>query len=105
MITPAMTASMLTAWIPCVRTYEAIMPDNAPVGPIILKLLPAKSEATNPAHNAVIMPCTGDTREATAKEIDRGIEINAMVHPDFKLDLIFLIIRLTRSVRLSMLCL
>jgi hypothetical protein len=40
-----------------------------------------------PAHTAVIIPGTGDEPEATAIDIDNGIETKATVKPDFQFSL------------------
>jgi len=75
--------------IPCKITYVATIPDNAPVGPTILKLLPPNIAAISPAQMAVIIPTTGVAPEETAKDTDNGIEIKDTVRPDFKFFLIF----------------
>ena len=60
------------------------MPDKAPVGPTILKLLPPNSDAMRPAQIAVIIPAVGVDWEATANETDKGIETSDTVSPDFQ---------------------
>ena len=61
------------------------MPDSAPVGPTILKLLPPKIDANKPAQMAVIIPISGVAPAATASEMDRGMETKDTVMPDFQL--------------------
>jgi hypothetical protein len=62
-----------------------MVPDSAPVGPTILKLLPPKKAATRPAQIAVIIPAVGDAFEATANDIESGIETSATLSPAFQL--------------------
>ena len=44
-------------------------------------------EAIIPAQTAVMIPGTGDEPEATAIDIDNGIETKATVKPDFQFSL------------------
>lgn len=63
----------------------AKIPESAPVGPTILKLLPPKMEASNPAQIAVMIPIIGVAPAATAREMERGMETRETVIPDFQL--------------------
>lgn len=71
---------------PYTMAKVAKIPESAPAGPIILKLLPAKMEAMSPAQTAVIIPWSGVAPEAIAREIESGMETSATVIPDFQLD-------------------
>ena len=84
-IAPEIMARLARPAVPWRIAYEAMIPDSAPVGPKILKLLPLKSEAITPAQIAVIMPTEGDVPDATASEIESGMETRETVRPDFQL--------------------
>ena len=58
-----------------------MVPERAPVGPTILNLLPPKIAAIRPAQMAVMMPALGDEFDATASDIDSGIETRATLNP------------------------
>ena len=60
------------------------IPESAPVGPIILKLLPPSIAPSSPAQKAVMMPCVGVAPEAIARAIARGILTRDTVNPDFQ---------------------
>jgi len=84
MTTPVRMVIIGSEALPCKITYEAIIPDSAPVGPTILKLLPPKIVAKSPAQIAVTIPTEGSTFEATANAIDKGIETSETVIPAFQ---------------------
>ena len=58
------------------------MPDNAPVGPIILNELPPNNAPRQPAQTAVMMPWLGVAPEEIASARDRGILTRPSVKPD-----------------------
>ena len=60
------------------------------MGPVILKWLPPNIAANMPAQTAVIVPASGVAFDATAKEIEIGIEASPTVMPGRRLSLIFL---------------
>lgn len=70
---------------PCEMAKTANIPERAPVGPTMLKLLPPKIDASNPAQMAVMIPISGVAPAATASEMDRGMETKDTVMPDFQL--------------------
>lgn len=70
---------------PCEMAKIANMPERAPVGPTILKLLPPKIDASKPAQIAVIIPISGVAPAATARDMERGMETKETVMPDFQL--------------------
>jgi hypothetical protein len=95
--TPVTRASIGNMSAPCIIAYAASIPESAPVGPTILKLLPPNIEANNPAHTAVIIPTVGDVPDATASDTDNGIETSDTVSPDFQLD--FMLLRIFCMIR------
>ena len=88
---PAIMVSSAIAFMPYINPYAAMVPDSAPVGPTMLKLLPPNIDATKPAQMAVIMPAVGDEFDATANDIDNGIETSATLSPAFQFSLRFFI--------------
>ena len=84
-ISPVTRDNVGSTSAPFVIANVARIPESAPVGPTILKLLPPKIEAINPAQIAVIIPAIGDVCEATANETDKGIDTSDTVIPDFQL--------------------
>lgn len=85
---PTITVRVGKPLAPFKIMYVANIPDNAPVGPIILKLLPPNMAAMIPAQIEVMIPIRGVTPEATARDIDKGIDMRETVSPDFKFFLI-----------------
>ena len=85
---PETTATIASEGAPFAIAKLARIPVKAPVGPTILNLLPPKIAAISPAQIAVTIPTTGVVCEATASEIERGIDTNETVSPAFQLTFI-----------------
>src|SRR3989344_3834133 len=56
---------------------------------MMLKLLPPITDATKPAQMAVMIPTVGVDPEATASDMDSGMDTSATAKPDFQFCRIF----------------
>ena len=69
---------------PCINEYETNIPASAPVGPMMLNLLPPSNAPSKPAQKAVIIPCVGVAPEVMASASAKGILTILTVIPDFQ---------------------
>ena len=83
-MTPVAIVSIGRLAMPFTNTYVAMTPERAPVGPMILKLLPPNIAAMRPAQMAVMIPMSGVALDATASETESGIDMRETVRPERK---------------------
>ena len=85
-MTPAITATVVTAETPSVATMGARTTAMAPVGPDTWTAEPPKTAATMPATMAVTMPAAGPTPEATPNPSASGSATTPTVTPASRSD-------------------
>lgn len=87
-MTPEIIARLESAAGPKAIAALASIAVSAPAGPTILNLLEENIAAIIPAHTAVIIPLRGEAPDATAIEIESGIDTRATVIPAFQFEAI-----------------